>query len=217
MSLIDNPKTEQYKLSALSKRDVDPCPAKQFDKWFEEAVAKGIKVPEAVNLATAELPSGRVSSRTVLLKELDTDGKFVIYSNWKTSRKARDVRTNSHVALTFFWKELERQVRVEGIAELMTTEESQVYFNSRPRGSRVGAWASQQSTPVSDRETLEMQVEDAAKRFEGQDIIPCPPFWGGIKITPYHYELWQGRDNRVHDRIVYDLKDGLWEIQRLSP
>ena len=172
--------------------------------------------PETVCLSTATLPSGRVSARYVYLKELDAKG-FVIYSNWATSRKSEDVRSNPYAALTFWWQELERQVRVEGPVQRLTSEESQVYYDTRIRGSRLGAWASEQSSVLPDREHLEQRVKTVEERFEGKDEIPVPDFWGGIRVVPERMEFWQGRASRLHDRFAY-VKDGEgWKIDRLSP
>lgn len=216
-AIIFAPKADQYGQSMLDRTELIRDPAEQFHQWFEDAVKAKIVIPEALTFSTAELPSGRVSSRVVLMKELDKNGDFMIYSNWKTSKKSKDIDTNKNVALTFFWKELERQVRVQGTCERLTTEESQVYFDTRPRKSRIGAWASPQSESIH-RHELDKRVEEMEKRFEGQDQIPCPPFWGGLKITPNEFEFFQGRPNRVHDRFVY-LKqdDGSWAIDRIAP
>lgn len=172
-------------------------------------------------LSTASLPSGKITSRFVYLKELDKKG-FVIYSNWGTSQKAKDVASNPQASLAFWWKDLERQVRVEGRVERLSREESQVYFDTRVRGSRIGAWASRQSQKIDSRETLEKWVKEAEQKFEGEDHIPCPEFWGGIRVIPERMEFWQGRESRLHDRFEYVRKEGLegegeWEICRLSP
>lgn len=174
--------------------------------------------PETVTISTAALPSGRVSARMVYLKELDARG-FVIYSNWATSRKAADVESNPYASLTFWWRELERQVRVEGPVERLRSEESQVYYDTRIRGSRLGAWASEQSKVLRDREELEKRVADVEKRFEGRDEIPVPDFWGGLRVLPEVMEFWQGRPSRLHDRFRYEKRDGEegWKIERLSP
>lgn len=167
--------------------------------------------------STAALPSGRVSARMVYLKELDSAG-FVIYSNWGTSRKAADIATNPRASLTFWWRELERQVRVEGAVERLSAPESQVYFDVRARGSRVGAWASRQSEVLTGREQLEERVREVERRFEGEERIPVPEFWGGLRVRPERVEFWQGRDSRLHDRFVYEQgEDGEWKIERLSP
>ncbi|KIW12863.1 pyridoxamine 5'-phosphate oxidase [Exophiala spinifera] len=226
----------QFSLSRLHRSDLSSDPFLQFHSWFTHAQLRG-SVPETVTLSTASLPSGRVSSRVVYLKELDERG-FVIYSNFGTSRKAADLATNPHASLCFWWKPLERQVRVEGVCERLTPEESQVYFDTRARGSRIGAWASQQTSvlkPLPSRREgeqndddddndgrleLENRVEEVSRRFEGQEQIPVPPFWGGLRIIPDVIEFWQGRESRLHDRFVYTRQardGGEWKIERLSP
>ena len=183
--------------------------------------------PETVCLSTAALPSGAVSSRFVYLKELDTTG-FVIYSNWATSRKASDVRSNPVASLAFWWHEVERQVRVEGAVERLSREDSQAYYDLRARGSKVGAWASEQSSVLreedGEREVLERRVREVEGRFEGIEDgeIPVPEFWGGIRVVPTVVEFWQGRESRLHDRFRYTRVgegkgEGEWNIERLSP
>lgn len=175
--------------------------------------------PETLVLSTASLPSGRVSARTVYLKELDPTG-FVIYSNFGTSRKSQDLRGNPWASLTFYWREMERQVRVEGVTERLVPEESQRYFDTRIRGSRIGAWASRQSEVIEHRSTLEERVSEVEKRFEGQEKIPVPEFWGGLRVRPVYVEFWQGRESRLHDRFVYEresVDSEVWTVKRLSP
>lgn len=216
-AIIFAPKADQYGKTMLDRTELINDPAEQFHKWFDDAVKANISIPEAVTFSTAQLPSGKVSSRIVLMKELDKNGDFVIYSNWGSSKKAKDIETNKYVSLTFFWKELERQVRVEGTCERLTTEESQVYFDTRPRKSRIGAWASPQSESIH-RHDLDKRVEELEKKFEGQEQIPCPPHWGGLRITPSEFEFFQGRPNRVHDRFVFLRQaDQSWAIDRVAP
>lgn len=208
---------EQYTKGALEASDLSPSPLDQFHAWFSHAQQHGVHQPETVTISTAQLPSGRVSARMVYLKELDDKG-FVIYSNWATSRKSGDVRSNPQASLTFWWRELERQVRVEGPVERMTSEESQKYYDTRIRGSRIGAWASQQSHVLQGREELDKRVQDVERRFEGQDHIPVPEFWGGLRVIPEMVEFWQGRPSRLHDRFMYNKQpDGSWKMDRLSP
>jgi len=214
----DSQQAQQYTKGSLTIDQLDASPFKQFDTWFKHAQQENVHQPETVTLSTAHLPSGRVSARMVYLKELDDKG-WVIYSNWGTSRKAQDIESNPRASLTFWWHELERQVRIEGPAERMKSEESQVYYDTRIRGSRLGAWASQQSKVLQSREELEEQVKEVEKKFEGQDKIPVPEFWGGLRVKPEVAEFWQGRPSRLHDRFRYtkDEKTGEWRIDRLSP
>ena len=209
----------QFTRGTLELPDLNKDPLKQFHVWFSEANDADVYHPETVTLSTAHLPSGRVSARMVYLKELDERG-FVIYSNWETSRKAADIRSNPYAALTFNWPKLERQVRVEGKVERLKVEESQKYFDTRIRGSRIGAWASEQSSVLKDRGELEERVREVEKKFENQDKIPVPEFWGGMRILPSAIEFWQGRQSRLHDRFLYEKGEGVendWTIRRLSP
>jgi pyridoxamine 5'-phosphate oxidase len=212
----------QYTKGHLSLSQLVSDPLQQFHTWFSHAAADpSTPHPETVTLSTAHLPSGRVSARMVYLKELDGTG-FVIYSNWgEFSGKARDYGSgNSWAALTFWWEALERQVRVEGRMERLSEAESQVYFDVRARGSRIGAWASEQSKVLKDRGELEERVRMIEERFEGTERIPVPGFWGGMRIVPEAMEFWQGRESRLHDRFRYSRDgeaEGGWRIERLSP
>lgn len=207
----------QYRVGALDLPDLDPSPTDQFHKWFQAAVAAKVYQPETVTLATASLPDGKVSARIVFMKELDDRG-FVVYSNWETSRKARDVESNPRAALTFWWREMERQVRVEGTVERLSSPESQVYYDTRIRGSRIGAWASPQSQVLDGREELEKRFKGVEQKFDGEEKIPVPPFWGGLRVLPDMVEFWQGRESRLHDRFRYSKDEGgEWKIERLSP
>ncbi|KAF2671698.1 pyridoxamine 5'-phosphate oxidase [Microthyrium microscopicum] len=213
VSLPGAPQAAQFSKGSLDRSALASDPTTQFTSWFAEA--SSVPQHEACTLATAELPSGRVSARMVYMKSLDHG--FVVYSNWGTSRKAADIASNPNASLVFWWRELERQVRVEGRIERVSTAESQKYFDTRIRGSRVGAWASQQSSVLSGREELEGQVKDVERKFEGVDEIPVPEFWGGARVVPERVEFWQGRESRLHDRFSY-VRDGEgWRIERLSP
>ncbi|MCJ1423654.1 hypothetical protein MMC29_001538 [Sticta canariensis] len=215
---------DQYTKASLERHQLDPNPFTQFHNWFKHAQqSSAVHQPETVCFSTADLPSGAVSSRFVYLKELDDRG-FVIYSNWETSRKAADLRSNPQASLAFWWAALERQVRVEGRVERLSAAESQTYYNIRARGSRVGAWASEQSRVLDEgeggREVLERRVQEVEKRFEGMEEIPVPEFWGGLRVLPAVVEFWQGRDSRLHDRFRYTKVEGEdegWKIERLSP
>ena len=229
-----NTQAEQFtkhELLGLRRADLDPAsPVTQFHSWFTLAQRSGqIGHPETCTLSTAALPSGRVSSRVVYLKELDATG-FVVYSNFGTSRKAADLATNPWASLVFWWEAQERQVRVEGRAERLPRDESQAYFDLRARGSRIGAWSSRQSQVLrpdpavegdDGRAQLDRWVRETEERFEGQEEIPVPEFWGGLRIVPERVEFWQGRESRLHDRFVYE-KEGegeaaKWTLERLSP
>ena len=204
---------KEYARAGLNRADVDPDPIVQFHEWFEETLAAGLHEPNAMILATAT-QDGRPSARTVLLKGYDQRG-FVFYTNYE-GRKACELEANPVCALLFYWGELERQVRIEGHASRLPDEESDAYFTSRPRGSRLGAWASQQSRPVESRSILEERVRALEAEYESREI-PRPPFWGGYRVEPDVVEFWQGRENRLHDRLVYRRTGGGWNIERLQP
>ncbi|KAF2148295.1 pyridoxamine 5'-phosphate oxidase [Myriangium duriaei CBS 260.36] len=216
-SVPGSQQAEQYTKGSLDLSDLDADPLTQFDRWFKAAGQAGVYQPETVNLSTASLPEGKVSSRFVYLKELDATG-FVVYSNFGTSRKAADLATNAHASLAFWWREVERQVRVEGRAERLSGEESQPYFDTRERGSRIGAHASRQSQVIRDRGELEGWVREEEERWEGKERITVPDNWGGLRIVPEVVEFWQGRRSRLHDRFRYTKgKEGEWRVERLSP
>ena len=197
---------------SLIKRNVDPNPIKQFASWYDEVLAKGISDVDAMTLATAT-KDARPSARVVLLKSFDDSG-FVFYTNY-LSRKARELNENPQACLLYYWSSFWRQVRIEGAVERVSATESEEYFQSRPLGSKLGAWASNQSEVVDNRETLEGRFLELQKRF-GENV-PRPAHWGGYRLKPNAIEFWQGRDNRLHDRLRYRLQDGVWLIDRLGP
>lgn len=190
-------------------------PVQMFDSWFDQAKRSGLLLPESMTVASASLDS-KPSARIVLLKSFDRHG-FVFFTNY-SSRKGGELVENPQAALLFHWAVLQRQVRIEGRVEKVSQAESLAYFQSRPRGSQIGAWASYQSSLISDRSVLNQAVKEMERRYEGKSI-PLPPFWGGFRVIPEHMEFWQGRTDRLHDRFVFDRKDadGQWELSRLSP
>jgi len=199
---------------SLTERDVDPDPIVQFETWFAQAASAGFIEPSAMAVATAT-PDGRPSVRMILLKGVDARG-FVWFTDYR-SRKGHEVDANPHVSLCFWWDSLMRQVRVDGVAARIPNAESAEYFRTRPHGSRVGAWASTQSSVLPSREALEREVARYFEQYpEGADV-PLPHHWGGYRVSPEVIEFWQGRANRLHDRIVYVREGGGWKIQRLSP
>ena len=204
---------KEYTCAGLSESDAAADPVEQFRRRFDAALDAGLHEPNAMTVATAAR-DGRPSARVVLLKGFDTRG-FVFYTNYE-GRKGRELEENPRAALLFYWGELERQVRIEGTVSRASEEESDAYYASRPRGSRLGAWASEQSRTVEGREVLEYRIGDLEAQYEGREV-PRPPFWGGYRVRPEVVEFWQGRENRLHDRIVYRWEDGRWEIERLQP
>lgn len=204
----------EYAREGLRRRDLDPDPVVQFLKWLGEAQASYPDEFTSMVLATADR-EGRPSARVVLLKGCDERG-FVFYSNYD-SRKGRELEENPRAALVFYWSAFDRQVRIEGTVEKTTREQSEAYFHSRPLASRISAFVSRQSEAVPGREELERAVRETAERFaDGQ--VPCPEGWGGYRVVPDEIEIWQGRENRLHDRFRYRrLPGGGWTIDRLSP
>lgn len=203
-----------YTRGGLVEEHAHANPFIQFRLWFEEAKAAQILEPNAMTLATVD-SAGRPEARIVLLKDIDESG-FVFYTNY-TSAKGRALELNPNVCLLFFWSEMERQVRISGIARKVSREESEEYFQSRPRESRIGAWVSQQSAVIASRSVLEERYQQLVAEYEGKDI-PLPPYWGGYRVEPYAIEFWQGRPSRLHDRLLYQrTHDGTWNRVRLSP
>jgi len=204
----------EYSLAGLSEPELDPDPIQQFRKWFDQAVAAGIVEPNAMVLATVD-EAGQPSTRTVLLKAVDGRG-FSFFTNYE-SRKGRELAGNPRAAVTFPWVALERQVCITGAVSKLSRAEAEAYFKLRPRGSRLGACASRQSELISSRAELEARMRELETMYPGEEI-PTPPSWGGYVLTPVEIEFWQGRQNRLHDRLCYKRQpNGRWTIERLSP
>ena len=198
----------------LTRKNVDPNPFKQFEQWFQEAAEAEPVLPEAVSLATAT-QEGRLSSRMVLLKGFDERG-FVFYTNYQ-SRKGIELAENPNAALLFYWRQLERQICITGTVSKVSREESEAYFRTRPRGSQIGALTSRQSEAIAGREVLESRFQQLMAEYEGREIPP-PSYWGGYRLSPATIEFWQGRPDRLHDRLLYKRQPGgPWQLERLSP
>ena len=198
----------------LDETLIDRDPIGQFQRWFDDAIAANVPMPEAMTLATAT-PDGRPSARMVLLKQVDQNG-FVFFTNYH-SAKAQQLDANLRAALVFYWNQLERQVRVEGTVTRTSAEESREYFQTRPRESQIGAWASSQSQVISGRDVLEQRARELEGLYCDKEI-DCPEYWGGYRLTPERIEFWKGRIGRLHDRILYQRDSGgLWTISRLAP
>ncbi len=197
----------------LIELSADPDPIALFSRWYDEAEESGLLLPESMSLATSTL-AGAPSARMVLLKGVDQEG-FRFFTNYE-SRKAREIEVNPQAALCFYWSVLERQVRVEGSVSRLPKAESEAYFGTRSRGSQIGAWASNQSRKIPDRKTLKLKVADVEGQFNEEDI-PLPPYWGGYLLKPHRIEFWQGRSDRLHDRLLYTQTAGDWMITRLQP
>jgi pyridoxamine 5'-phosphate oxidase len=203
---------KNYSLGSLDIADVDPNPFRQFDKWFKQALDAQLPEPNTMTLATVD-PRGRPSARIVLIKGVDERG-FVFFTNYE-SRKGRELADNPHASLLFYWIELERQVRIEGTVVKTSDAESDTYFASRPVGSRIGAWASEQSKAIESRAVLEAREREFSAQYG--DNPPRPPHWGGYRLIPDAIEFWQGRPSRLHDRMFYTRSGTDWTIARLSP
>jgi len=198
-------------------------PIALFDQWFNDASKSGILLPEAMSVSSCD-ENGQPSSRMVLLKEFNQDG-FVFYTNY-ASRKSQDLTENNKVALLFHWNVLQRQIRIEGVVERVSHEQSEKYFHSRDRGSQIGAWASKQSSPLTSKEELKAREAYFTEKFAGQEV-PLPEFWGGWRIKPHYIEFWQGRANRLHDRICFEAEQAkdktakssssIWRQFKLNP
>lgn len=205
---------KEYTKASLDINSVNQNPLLQFGKWFDEALLSNALEPSAMTLATIS-ETGKPSARIVLLKGVSND-RFYFYTNYQ-SQKGRELENNPACALTFFWPELERQVRVSGFAGRATAQESDEYFQSRPRGSQIGAWASPQSIVIKDRSIIEARAKELEEKFKGENVLPRPKQWGGYMVTPFEIEFWQGRPSRLHDRILYTLIESKWQINRLAP
>jgi pyridoxamine 5'-phosphate oxidase len=193
--------------------DENTDPFSLFEIWFNEANKSGILLPEAMSVSSVN-SAGQPSSRMVLLKEFDQSG-FVFYTNY-ASRKSQELKQNDKIALLFHWNVLQRQIRIEGTVEAISEEQSAAYFHSRDRGSQIGAWASKQSEKITHDLTLQQRVKYYTEKYAGQEI-PLPSFWGGWRIKPNHIEFWQGRANRLHDRVCFDKDKGNWQHYKLQP
>jgi pyridoxamine 5'-phosphate oxidase len=205
---------KQYRAHGLSESELAEDPFRQFARWFADAAAGGLDEPNAMVVSTADR-RGRPSSRTVLLKSFDDRG-FVFFTNY-TSRKAGELEENPYASLLFPWHPIARQVIVSGPVARVSRAETERYFRSRPHGSQVGAWASEQSSVIESRESLEQRYAELAARYPEGGDVPAPLFWGGYRVTPETVEFWQGRENRLHDRLRYTRETAGWRVERLAP
>lgn len=201
-----------YERTELHEDQICSDPIEQLRRWLEEAVKGGVPEPNAMSLCTCA--NGRPSARVVLLRRLDSGG-LVFFTSY-FSRKGREIEENPSAAVLFYWPQLQRQIRVEGTAARIPEDESDAYFASRPRGHQLGAWASEQSEPVENRELLDQRMRDYQERFEGEEV-PRPHSWGGYALVPDRFEFWQGRPNRMHDRLEFTQSHGVWSVRRLQP
>lgn len=214
LRLYINTLRHDFSKQTLDEKDVNSNPILQFEKWFKEAVDAKVNEPNAMTLSTAT-KEGKPSARILLLRNFNESG-FVFYTNY-TSRKGIEIENNPQAALLFFWPELERQVRIEGILEKQSQKDSDIYFNTRPRESKLGAWSSAQSSKIESRKVLDENYKNYSEKFPNENV-PRPDFWGGYNLKPNTIEFWQGRPSRMHDRILYSKnKNGSWIIERLAP
>jgi len=206
---------QEYALKVLDEKKLKEKPIEQFELWLKEAINSEVLEANAMTLATAD-SSAKPSLRVVLLKGIEEEN-FIFYTNY-LSQKAQEMEENPQVCLNFFWIELQRQVRIEGMIEKVSEQVATEYFHSRPKGSQLGAWASQQSSIIANRDILERKIKELEQEYLGDKKIPKPEYWGGYKVIPHYFEFWQGRPNRLHDRMCYALEtDNSWKIARLSP
>ncbi|SFF87339.1 Pyridoxamine 5'-phosphate oxidase [Pontibacter chinhatensis] len=203
-----------YRKHALTEDSVAGHPIEQFKVWLQEAIEAQAEEPTALVLSTVNA-AGKPSARVVLLKGVDAQG-FSFYTNYN-SRKGQELDQHPYASLTFFWPALERQVRIEGKVGRVSPQESDAYFHSRPRGSQIGAWVSPQSQVIPSRQVLEQREMELAEEFAGTELVPRPEHWGGFRLEPDYVEFWQGRPSRLHDRIAYELENGIWQVKRLAP
>ena len=206
-------KSAQYELMELRRKYLNSDPFRQFDLWYDEAVKSGIKYPNAFVLSTSTV-DGVSSSRVLLYKGRNESG-FKFYTN-VDSKKGKELKNNKNASMCFWWSELERQIRIEGFVEILSDEEINEYFKTRPRGSQLGAWASDQSSVLKNREELDRKYRHYEEKFSGVDV-PRPGYWLGYIVVAKEFEFWQGRENRLHDRFLYRAEDDKWIIERLSP
>lgn len=205
---------ENYDRFSLDETHVDADAMKQFHAWFEEARSEEVVEPNAMIMSTIN-KEGNPTSRTLLLKGLEEDG-FIFYTNY-TSDKAKEIEENPNISLCFLWKKVQRQVRIMGPALKISKEQSEAYFHSRPKGSQIGAWVSPQSQVIENKEVMEKRKAEIVEKYKDVEVVPLPDFWGGYKLKPTQIEFWQGRPDRLHDRLRYTLVDGAWKIERLAP
>ena len=213
LRLYINTLRHDFSKQSLSESDVDKNPILQFEKWFKEAVNAKVNEPNAMTVCTAT-KDGKPSARILLIRNFDENG-FVFYTNYN-SRKGLEIEENPYCSILFFWPELERQVRIEGVLQKQSREESDIYFQTRPRTSKLGAWSSPQSKIIESRKVLDEAYQKNSEKFPDEQV-PRPEFWGGYLLKPNRIEFWQGRPSRLHDRIVYEKQNAGWDIVRLAP